>query len=39
MNILMATSAEAVPFAKTGGLAHVSGALPLELCGWGTRLP
>jgi starch synthase len=30
MNILVATS-EAVPFAKTGGLADVSGALPLEL--------
>ena len=27
MNILLATS-EAVPFAKTGGLADVSGALP-----------
>ncbi|MGQ9576205.1 MAG: glycogen synthase GlgA [Thermoguttaceae bacterium] len=30
MNILLATS-EAVPFAKTGGLADVCGALPLEL--------
>ncbi len=30
MNILMATS-EAVPFAKTGGLADVCGALPREL--------
>ena len=30
MNILLATS-EAVPFAKTGGLADVSGALPIEL--------
>ncbi len=30
MHILLATS-EAVPFAKTGGLADVSGALPLEL--------
>ena len=30
MNILIATS-EAVPFAKTGGLADVSGALPIEL--------
>ena len=30
MNILMATS-EAVPFAKTGGLADVCGALPVEL--------
>ncbi len=30
MKILLATS-EAVPFAKTGGLADVSGALPLEL--------
>lgn len=33
MNILLATS-EAVPFAKTGGLADVCGALPIEL----TRL-
>jgi len=30
VNILLASS-EAVPFAKTGGLADVSGALPLEL--------
>lgn len=30
MKILLATS-EAVPFAKTGGLADVSGALPVEL--------
>src|SRR5687768_13391184 len=30
MKILMATS-EAVPFAKTGGLGDVCGALPLEL--------
>ena len=30
MKILLATS-EAVPFAKTGGLADVCGALPLEL--------
>lgn len=30
MNILLATS-EAVPFAKTGGLADVTGALPIEL--------
>lgn len=30
MNIVLATS-EAVPFAKTGGLADVCGALPLEL--------
>ncbi len=30
MNILLATS-EAVPFAKTGGLADVCGALPIEL--------
>ncbi|MEX2560608.1 MAG: glycogen synthase GlgA [Pirellulales bacterium] len=30
MNILLATS-EAVPFAKTGGLADVSAALPVEL--------
>jgi len=33
VNILLATS-EAVPFAKTGGLADVCGALPVEL----TRL-
>ena len=30
MKILMATS-EAVPFAKTGGMADVCGALPIEL--------
>ena len=36
MNILLATS-EAVPFAKTGGLADVSGALPLELARLGHR--
>jgi starch synthase len=30
VNILLATS-EAVPFAKTGGLADVTGALPMEL--------
>ena len=30
MRILLATS-EAVPFAKTGGLADVCGALPIEL--------
>lgn len=30
MNILLATS-EAVPFAKTGGLADVCGALPIEI--------
>src|ERR1700749_1442320 len=30
MNILLATS-EAIPFAKTGGLADVLGALPREL--------
>ena len=30
MNILLATS-EAVPFAKTGGLADVCGAVPIEL--------
>ncbi|HVX64222.1 MAG TPA: glycogen synthase GlgA [Pirellulales bacterium] len=36
MNILLATS-EAVPFAKTGGLADVSAALPLELSRLGHR--
>ncbi len=36
MNILLATS-EAVPFAKTGGLADVSGALPVELERLGHR--
>lgn len=36
MHILMATS-EAVPFAKTGGLADVSGALPLELAKLGLN--
>lgn len=36
MNILLATS-EAVPFAKTGGLADVCGALPLELTRLGHR--
>ncbi len=36
MNILLATS-EAVPFAKTGGLADVCGALPLELERLGHR--
>lgn len=36
MNILLATS-EAVPFAKTGGLADVCGALPLELARLGHR--
>ncbi len=36
MNILLATS-EAVPFAKTGGLADVSGALPVELARLGHR--
>ena len=30
MRIVLATS-EAVPFAKTGGLADVCGALPIEL--------
>jgi starch synthase len=34
VNILMATS-EAVPFAKTGGLADVSGTLPAELAALG----
>lgn len=37
MNILLATS-EAVPFAKTGGLADVCGALPIELARLGHRL-
>ena len=36
MNILLATS-EAVPFAKTGGLADVSGALPVELARLGHQ--
>ena len=36
MNILLATS-EAVPFAKTGGLADVCGALPVELARLGHR--
>jgi starch synthase len=36
MNILLATS-EAVPFAKTGGLADVCGALPIELTRLGHR--
>ncbi len=36
MNILLATS-EAVPFAKTGGLADVCGALPLELARLGHQ--
>ncbi len=36
MNILIATS-EAVPFAKTGGLADVCGALPVELARLGAR--
>lgn len=34
MNILLASS-EAVPFAKTGGLADVCGSLPIELAGLG----
>jgi starch synthase len=37
MNILLATS-EAVPFAKTGGLADVSGALPGELVRLGHQV-
>ncbi len=37
MNILLATS-EAVPFAKTGGLADVSGALPGELAKLGHQV-
>ena len=36
MNILIATS-EAVPFAKTGGLADVCGALPIELARLGHQ--
>ena len=36
MNILVATS-EAVPFAKTGGLADVCGALPVELARLGHQ--
>jgi starch synthase len=36
LNILMATS-EAVPFAKTGGLADVCGALPIELARLGHK--
>ncbi len=36
MNILIATS-EAVPFAKTGGLADVCGTLPIELARLGHR--
>ena len=37
VNILLATS-EAVPFAKTGGLADVSGALPIELARLGHQV-
>lgn len=37
MNIVMAAS-EAVPYAKTGGLADVVGALPLELIKLGHRV-
>ena len=37
MNILLASS-EAVPFAKTGGLADVSGALPAELAKLGHNV-
>ncbi|MCA9107563.1 MAG: glycogen synthase GlgA [Planctomycetales bacterium] len=36
MNILLASS-EVVPFAKTGGLADVSGALPIEIAKLGHR--
>ena len=36
MNILLATS-EAVPFAKTGGLADVCGALPSALASLGEK--
>ena len=35
MKILLASS-EAVPFAKTGGLADVAGALPKALRGWAS---
>ncbi len=37
MNIVIATS-EAAPFAKTGGLADVCGALPLELARLGQKI-
>ena len=37
MNILLATS-EAVPFAKSGGLADVCGALPIELARLGQHV-
>jgi starch synthase len=37
VNILLATS-EAVPFAKTGGLADVCGALPIELARLGHQV-
>lgn len=37
MNILMVAS-EAIPFAKTGGLADVVGALPIELARLGHRV-
>ena len=37
MNILMASS-EVVPFAKTGGLADVCGALPVELAKLGQTV-
>jgi starch synthase len=37
LNIAMIT-AECVPFAKTGGLADVVGALPQTFCApWGTK--
>src|SRR5688572_1554216 len=36
VNVLIATS-EAVPFAKTGGLGDVCGALPVELARQGQR--
>lgn len=36
LNIVFLTT-EAVPFAKTGGLADVCGALPTRLCGMGHR--
>ena len=37
MKIVLATS-EAVPFAKTGGLADVCGALPMELARLGHQV-
>ncbi len=37
MNVVFASS-EVVPFAKTGGLADVSGALPRELASLGNQV-